>query len=92
MNHVENFMKEALPKFENRITDLFFSCIQSDKILMKKYLDTVAATGDLRAVNSQIAQRLCKHFNLSNTKEKGNSNTASNLIQSYSKLKKEETL
>ena len=89
MSHVERFMKEALPQFESRITDLFFSFVQSDKSLMKQYLDTVAATGDLRVVNSQIAQRLRERFGLNNTGIR-NSEPESSLIQSYSELEIKE--
>lgn len=79
-------MGEAVPEFKKEFTDLFFCFIQSDKKLMKSYLDTVAATGSLQVVNSQIAQLLSREFSLSNSGEE-NGSPKSNLIQSYSQLK-----
>ena len=90
---VEDFMQKfALPKFEQmistEITDLFFLYVQSDKELMKKYLDLVAGVGDLQYVNSSIAQSVARHFSLANAREENHA-PVSNLIQSYSQLKKE---
>lgn len=83
--------KFALPKFEKmlsaEITDLFFLYVQSDKELMKKYLDLVAGIGDLQYVNSHIAQSVARHFSLINTREENHA-PVNNLIQSYSQLNK----
>lgn len=83
-------MEQTFPEFEkmleNGITDLFFLYVESDRVFMKKYLDTVASVGDLRQVNNSIAQFIAKTFDLKNSGEECNS-PLSNLIQSYSKLK-----
>ncbi|HIZ32495.1 MAG TPA: hypothetical protein H9814_02950 [Candidatus Bacteroides merdigallinarum] len=91
MSEVKTFMDAALPRFEEKvehgITDLFFLFVQSDKELAKQYLDTVAASGNLQAVNSQISKLLAEHFELVSTgiiKD----NPHSNLIQSYSERSK----
>ena len=87
---VNEFVEQTFPDFEkmleNGITDLFFLYVESDRIFMKKYLDTVASVGDLRQVNNSIAQCIAKTFDLKNSGEECNS-PLSNLIQSYSKLK-----
>lgn len=91
MSEVSSFMESALPRFEekieNEITDLFFLFVQSDKELMKMYLDTVAASGNLQAVNSQISRLLASRFQLVSTGNK-KENPHSNLIQSYSERSK----
>ena len=91
MSEVKTFMDAALPRFEDKveheITDLFFLFVQSDKELTKLYLDTVAASGNLQAVNSQISKLLAEHFQLISTGVIKD-NPHSNLIQSYSERSK----
>ena len=91
MSEVKTFMDAALPRFEDKveheITDLFFLFVQSDKDLTKMYLDTVAASGNLQAVNSQISKLLAEHFQLVSTGVIKD-NPHSNLIQSYSERSK----
>lgn len=93
MGKINEFMNKAFPKFketlEGGITDLFFLYVQSDRELMKVYLDTVSEVGDLRVVNSQIAQQLAQLLSLKNTGEEI-SVPHSHLIQSCSILKKED--
>lgn len=83
---ITTFMQKAVPQFKSNFTDVFFQFIQSDKELMKAYLDTVASVGSLQETNSKIAIMLEKQFSLENTGEKCNA-PSSQLIQSYSKLK-----
>ena len=52
---------------------------------MKNYLDTVAETGSLQVVNSQIAQYICDWFKLENNGIEVKQ-PESNLIQSYHEL------
>ncbi|WP_242358706.1 hypothetical protein [Bacteroides acidifaciens] len=89
MDNITDFMKKTLPEFKNEfrngITDLFLLYIQADKALMKAYLDCVASTGDLKYVNSCIAQQLKREFSLINTKKR-NDMPKSSLIQSFSEL------
>lgn len=91
MSEVDSFMAEAMKSFrkkaENEITDLFFLFVQSDKELMKKYLDTVASVGNLQVVNSQISKQFAKEFQLVRTGVIKD-NPHSNLIQSYSERSK----
>ena len=87
--NVNEFMSKAVSELKNEITDLFFLYIQSDKTLMKDYLDTVASEGNLKSVNSRIAKELCRHFSLSNSGVR-NSVPKSSLIQSYSELEGNE--
>ena len=82
---INNFMQKAVPLFKEELTDIFFTFVQNDRELMKAYLGTVAATGNLQSVNSHIAQQLAKEFSLTNTEEIDNM-PISHLIQSYSKL------
>ena len=70
-----------------------FLYVQSDKALMKAYLDCVASTGDLKYVNSCIAQQLKREFSLINTKKR-NDMPKSSLIQSFRnwKMKTKENM
>ena len=93
---LSDFQKQAIVAFEQfigadrdnyiapDITDRFFCFIQNDRVLMKNYLDTVAETGSLQVVNSQMAQYICQHFGLKSGREKHH--PYSNLIQSYHEL------
>lgn len=93
MKDVKAFMEQAFPKFEEMlegdIIDLFFLYVQSDKELMKAYLDTVADIGDLREVNRQIALAISRKIQLSGNGVR-NYSPKSSLIQSYSELGKKE--
>lgn len=84
--NISEFMEEAIPEFKKEFTDLFFCFVQSDKKLMKSYLDTVASIGDLKTTNSHIAQLLSREFSLEKAEEECNM-PKSCLIQSYSQLK-----
>ena len=69
------------------ITDNIFCFVQNDKELMKAYLDLVAENGNLQYVNSHIAQEIAKRYGLESTQNQVESPN-SNLIQSYSELRK----
>ena len=56
---------------------------------MKAYLDLVAESGDLQYVNSHIAQEIAKQYGLKRIGP-SNKDPRSNLIQTYSELKKRQ--
>ena len=62
--------------------DIHFLVIQSDRKLMKRYLDLVAEHGDLRAVNAQIAKYAARRAKGTHR----NYEPLSSLIQSFSEL------
>lgn len=94
---LSTFMQQAIVAFEEMeptittqqidcdITDRFFCFVQKNRVWMKNYLETIAETGNLQVVNSQIAQYISKHYNLQNNGvEIENPNSI--LIQSYHEL------
>lgn len=82
---MNEFLNRLFEKFESQITDSIFCFIQNDKELMKAYLDLVAENGNLQYVNSHIAQKISKRYDLGNI---GTSDEVpkSNLIQTFSNL------
>lgn len=82
---LNEFCKEAISKFESNPIDALFCYIQSDKELMKDYLDLVVHTGGLRQVNSAIAKSLAVHYETHSNGHRENEPN-STLIQSYSLL------
>lgn len=84
---MNEFASELFEKFEAQITDQVFCFIENDRELMKAYLDLVAQTGDLRAVNSGIAQQVATHYGLKDSGERC-SEPQSLLIQSYTILER----
>ena len=95
--NINDFKRDALQSFieckpditkdpvGRDITDRFFCFVQNDRLWMKNYLDTVAETGNLQVVNSQIAQYICDWFKLKNNGIEVNQ-PESHLIQSYHEL------
>ena len=79
------FCKDAIEKYTNNQIDAFFCYIQSDKELMKKYLDLVADKKDLRIVNSTIAKKFAENNRTKSCGQRSNEPN-STLIQSYSIL------
>ena len=67
------------------ITDQVFCFIQNDHRWMKRYLDTVAQTGNLQSVNSRLARLIRDHYGLRNNGTKVSA-PHSTLIQSYHEL------
>ena len=67
------------------ITDQVFCLIQNDHRWMKRYLDTVAQTGNLQSVNSRLARLIRDHYGLRNSGVKQN-HPHSTLIQGYHEL------
>lgn len=86
---MEDFLTTVFEKFESQITDNIFCFIQNDKELMKAYLDLVAENGDLQYVNSHIAQEIAKQYGLERISP-SNKDPRSNLIQTYSELRKRQ--
>lgn len=84
---MDGFVSELFEKFEAQITDQVFCFIENDRELMKAYLDLVAEKGDLRSVNSQIAQRVATRYGLEDSGERC-IEPNSFLIQSYTMLEK----
>ena len=82
---LKDFINEVLTEYDEQITDSIFYFIQNDRVLMKKYLETVATTGNLQDVNKQIGREIVRHYGL-----KGYSKDIepkSVLISSFSLLK-----
>ena len=86
---MNEFLNRLFEKFELQITDNIFCFIQNDKELMKAYLDLVAESGDLQYVNSHIAQEIAKQYGLERISP-SNNDPRSNLIQTYSELRKRQ--
>jgi hypothetical protein len=88
MSNLTEFCDYAIKKFEDNPIDALFCYIQSDKELMKKYLDLVADKHDLGLINRTIARTLAVQRG---TKSCGNRNEEPNssLIQSYSLLEED---
>ncbi|MBQ3580603.1 MAG: hypothetical protein II975_06425 [Bacteroidales bacterium] len=86
MTALNTFCQDAITKFEEHQIDALFCYIQSDKKLMKDYLDLVAADGnDLGKVNRSIARAFAvKHGTRSSIERNYEPNSV--LIQSYSIL------
>ena len=84
---MNEFLNRLFEKFESQITDNIFCFIQNDKELMKAYLDLVAENGNLQYINSHIAQEIAKRYHLESTSNHIE-NTQSNLILSYTELRK----
>ena len=84
---MNDFLNIMFERFEWQITDNIFCFVQNDKELMKAYLDLVAENGNLQYVNSHIAQEIAKRYGLESTQNQVESPN-SNLIQSYSELRK----
>lgn len=61
---LKDFINEMLSKYDEQITDSIFCFIQNDRELMKKYLETVASTGNLQDVNKQIGREIVRHYGL----------------------------
>jgi hypothetical protein len=83
---IANFTDKLLEEFDKNMTDQVFLFIESNRDLMKAYLHTVAEYDDLKVVNSQIAQAICKHYNRIST-NKSNNAPKSKLIQSFEEFK-----
>ena len=79
-----DFIDEVLSKFDEQITDNIFCFIQNDRELMKKYLETVASTGNLQDVNKQIGREIVRHYRLKGYSK--NIDPKSILISSFSLL------
>lgn len=84
---MNEFLNRLFEKFESQITDMIFCYIQSDKELMKAYLDLVAEKGNLQYINSHIAQEIAKRYGLRNSKP-SDEEPKNNLIQTFSELGK----
>lgn len=87
---LKDFINDVLSQYDEQITDSIFCFIQNDRALMKKYLDIVAATGNLQDVNCQIGREIVRRYGLkgySITKE-----PKSVLISSFSLLKENNDL
>jgi hypothetical protein len=61
----EKFAKEAIAKFNERITDEIFLFIQNDRILMQKYLRTVEKH-TLDKTNQKIGKQIKDLYNFIN--------------------------
>ena len=68
------------------ITDRFFCYLQCNRELLGDYLNTVAETGDVKVVNSHIAQYLCDKYKLQSGEM--NHYPYSYLIQGYHFLRR----
>lgn len=87
---LKDFINEVLTEYDEQITDSIFCFIQNDRVLMKKYLETVAATGNLQDVNKQIGREIVRRYGLKGySKDK---EPKSVLISSYSLLTENEQL
>lgn len=87
---LKDFINEVLTEYDEQITDSIFCFIQNDRVLMKKYLDIVAAKGSLQDVNKQIGREIALHYGLKGySKDK---EPKSVLISSYSLLTENEQL
>lgn len=84
---MNDFLNMMFERFERQITDSIFCFVQNDKELMKAYLNLVAKNGNLQYVNSHIAQEIAKRYGLECNQNQVE-NPDSNLIQSYSELRK----
>ncbi len=76
------FTDELFVEFDKQITDQVFLFIESNPKLIHDYLNTVANQGDLRIVNSLIAQAIGKHYGLTSMNKKNNT-PKSVLIKSF---------
>lgn len=79
------FFNNAIKQFEDNPIDALFCYIQSDKELMKYYLDLVAETGSLQEVNKYIGRAVATHYKTRSCGERS-AEPSSTLIQSYSIL------
>ena len=87
---LKDFINEVLTEYDEQITDSIVCFIQNDRVLMKKYLETVAATGNLQDVNKQIGREIVRRYGLKGySKDK---EPKSVLISSYSLLTENEQL
>ena len=81
---LKDFINEVLTEYDEQITDSIFCFIQNDRELMKKYLETVASTGNLQDVNKQIGREIVRHYRLKGYSK--NIEPKSTLISSFSLL------
>lgn len=69
-----------------QITDEVFCLIENDRKLLKQYLELLADGHiSLKAVNSHIAQEICRHYGLKSTRVVDKA-PKSKLIQSFTEL------
>lgn len=91
-NAVQGFMGNVFAQFNaptpisSNITDLIFSFIEHDRVLLKAYLDLLADNNlSLQDVNSQIARAIQENYDLPKAAN-GELPAVSLLIQTYSPL------
>ncbi len=83
-----DFIDEVFSKFDEQIIDNIFCFIQNDRELMKKYLETVATTGNLQDVNKQIGREIVRHYGFKGYSK--NNEPKSFLISSFSLLNEKQ--
>ena len=75
---------EIIKEFRTHITDYVFLTIEDNKVLLKKYLDQIAATGSLKGVNGFLGKQIKEQLKLKNIGGRGKK-PKSKLIQTYQK-------
>ncbi len=63
MSQISDFAEKVLNQFKDQITDTFFLSIQSDRELMREYLDLIHKHG-VYGVNPQIGKAIKEQFKL----------------------------
>lgn len=85
---LNQFKQKLFSAFEKEITDVVFQFIQHNDSLMKDYLDTVNEEPSLQHVNSEIAKAIEQRYGLTAKGCDSDVKSRSNLIQSYTQLKR----
>ena len=84
--NLNQFEEKILEKFSEQITDIVFLMIENDKELLIDYMQLIENGNKRKTINSQMAQTICKKFNLEN-KGFEVEKPLSKLIESYTALK-----